>query len=98
MREKTYGKQKVYLIDQSGLSEATPEELRAMDIKVEELEKAIKEGEAGCKHAQSELKDLTSSLTTEEAKAQAEAVRVPKCFFVTENLLTPLVAEDALCH
>ncbi|CAL8081035.1 unnamed protein product [Orchesella dallaii] len=69
VREKTYGKQKVYLVDQSKLSDASPDDLKQMDEKVESLEKLCKQNQDAVKEAQSELKMVSSSMTTDEARA-----------------------------
>jgi len=66
----------VYLLDQSRLSEASSDELRDMDAQVVDLEKRIKVEDANLKNLMTELKELNSSLTTEEAKAEVETVRM----------------------
>ncbi|ODM99011.1 Homologous-pairing protein 2 [Orchesella cincta] len=69
VREKTYGKQKVYLVDQSKLSDAGADELKQMDEKVDSLEKLCKQNQEAVKEAQAQLKMVTSSMTTDEARA-----------------------------
>jgi len=74
VREKTYGKQKVYLINQTGIPEASPEELKKMDAEIEEKERRLKEIESNVKAMQSELKALNSSMSTDEARALVHKV------------------------
>ncbi|CAG7824617.1 unnamed protein product [Allacma fusca] len=74
IQEKVYGKQKVYLVDQSLFKEESPVELQAMDVKIEELEKSVKVSEVGFKEAQAQLKELSSSLTMEEALDQVSGL------------------------
>jgi len=71
VREKTYGKQKVYVISQANLPAAAPEELRQMDTTIEQKEKLVKEKEVKLKEVQTELKALNNSMSTEEAQALA---------------------------
>ena len=75
VREKTYGKQKVYLVDQSNFKEASSDELKNMEKQIEDTEKAVKSTEQSLKEYQMQLKELTSSLTTEEARQQVAEVR-----------------------
>ena len=75
MREKTYGKQKVYLVDQSNFKEASSDELKNMEKQIEDTEKAVKSTEQTLKEFQMQLKDLSSSLTTEQARQQVSEVR-----------------------
>ncbi|OXA51232.1 homologous-pairing protein 2 homolog [Folsomia candida] len=67
VREKTYGKQKVYVISQSILGDTfSADEIKAMDKRIEEKETAIKGLDAQMKESQAELRHINSSMTTEQ--------------------------------
>lgn len=62
------------MVDQSQFSEASADELRAMDTKVEQLEKECRQNQDEVKDAQNQLKMVNSSMTTEEARALVSKV------------------------
>lgn len=64
----------MYLVDQGQFSEASPDELKAMDVKVEDLEGRCKQNQNELKEAQSQLKLVNSSITTEEARDLVQKV------------------------
>nr|XP_045596094.1 homologous-pairing protein 2 homolog [Procambarus clarkii] len=68
IKEKTYGKQKVYVFDQEQFPALDEEKLKKMDKQVEELNQTIKETEKECAEVETKLRNLSSSLTTDEAK------------------------------
>ncbi|XP_045596094.2 homologous-pairing protein 2 homolog [Procambarus clarkii] len=68
IKEKTYGKQKVYVFDQEQFPALDEEKLKKMDKQVEELTQTIKEAEKECAEVETKLRNLSSSLTTDEAK------------------------------
>ncbi|KAG7171758.1 homologous-pairing protein 2 homolog [Homarus americanus] len=67
VKEKTYGKQKVYVIDQEQFPALDEQKLKKMDMQLVELNQTIKESEKECVEVEAKLRNLNSSLTTEEA-------------------------------
>eukprot|EP00117_Sycon_ciliatum_P007862 scpid60107/ scgid10808/ Homologous-pairing protein 2 homolog; Nuclear receptor coactivator GT198; PSMC3-interacting protein; Proteasome 26S ATPase subunit 3-interacting protein len=74
VREKVYGKQKVYMVCQSDESEMTEEEMAAVDAEAAEVQKELTGLEAECRTKEATLSGLTSALTTEEAEKQLAIV------------------------
>ncbi|XP_066302482.1 homologous-pairing protein 2 homolog [Branchiostoma lanceolatum] len=85
IKEKVYGKQKVYCADQSVFPEVKDTDMKAMDQQVVELTDKVRNTQAACKGREAELRDLTSSITTQEAKAQL-AEFTKKCCQYQEKL------------
>lgn len=75
VREKVYGKQKVYTVDQMQFPQATSDELRTMDENVEQLEKLCKQNQDEVHQLNNQLKLVNSSMTTEDARALVEKVK-----------------------
>ena len=84
---KAYGKQKVFWIDQSEFSEASPEELQSMDAEISKLEQSIKDCEASYRQQNAEYRDLANALPTHEVKAQVEKVIIRTSKVYTKSLL-----------
>ncbi|KAK7084672.1 PSMC3 interacting protein [Halocaridina rubra] len=76
LREKSYGKQKVYVYDQNHFPSLDEEQLKAMDARIVELTEAIKEKEKLCSEVEVKLRGLSSSLTTEEAQKKIAETEV----------------------
>ncbi len=74
VREKVYGKQKVYTVDQTQFPAATSDEIRTMDENVEQLEKLCKQNQDEVHQLNTQLKLVNSSMTTEDARALVENV------------------------
>ena len=70
IREKTYGKQKVYVADQSQFPTASDAELKQMDGKINELAEKLRQSQAVTKQHEGTYQGLNSSLTTQEARSQ----------------------------
>jgi len=70
LKQKINGKQKVYLFNQNELSAASPDELGTMDHQILGLEKSLKDGETRYRQLHAKLRELSSTLTTEELKSQ----------------------------
>lgn len=68
--EKVYGKQKVYVADQSQFPDVSEQELSKMDEKIGEVKGKLDVAVTNCKHLEKELSSLTSALTTDDAKKQ----------------------------
>ncbi|XP_037796141.1 homologous-pairing protein 2 homolog [Penaeus monodon] len=67
VKEKVYGKQKVYVFDQSQFPPLDETQLKEMDRKITDLNETIKQKERICGETEARLRSLNSSLTTEEA-------------------------------
>lgn len=74
VKEKSYGKQKVFVIDQDLVSSPNDPDLAQMDSKIAELTRKIAEDQGVIKQAEAELKTLDSTLSIEDASAQLETV------------------------
>ncbi|XP_072038492.1 homologous-pairing protein 2 homolog [Amphiura filiformis] len=72
--EKVYGKQKVYVADQSQFPDVADSELKSMDVRIKELNDKLVTSRTTCKTQERELHMLNSALTTEEAKKRLEDV------------------------
>jgi 26S proteasome regulatory subunit (ATPase 3-interacting protein) len=72
--EKTYGKQKVYAINQDLVSSPDDLNITEIDAKISELTRQNAEDETFIKKAESELKILNSTLSIAEATSQLKMV------------------------
>ncbi|KAM4691097.1 homologous-pairing protein 2 homolog [Rhinophrynus dorsalis] len=66
IKEKIYGKQKIYFADQVQFQSVSDSDLKNLDAQITELANNVQTAQQSCRQLESELKDLTSSLTTEE--------------------------------
>ncbi|KAM6905540.1 homologous-pairing protein 2 homolog [Xenentodon cancila] len=66
IKEKTYGKQKIYFADQAQFGDVNDADLKAMDGQISELTAEVQSLTQSCRQLDAELKELNSSLTTEE--------------------------------
>ncbi|KAG8446634.1 hypothetical protein GDO86_014183 [Hymenochirus boettgeri] len=64
IKEKIYGKQKIYFADQEQFPDVNDHELKNLDNQITELSTKVYNTQQNCRHLESELKDLTNSLTT----------------------------------
>ncbi|KAM9368744.1 homologous-pairing protein 2 homolog [Phaethornis superciliosus] len=85
IREKTYGKQKIYFADQEQLPAASDAELRALDGEIAALSSKVQTLQQSCRQMEGELKDLNSSMTTPEMIKELEVLR-KECGSYTEKL------------
>lgn len=76
VREKTYGKQKVYVFNQDQFPPLDETQLQEMDRQVAELTTSLREKERQLSEAEAQLRTLTATPTTQEA--QDRAVKVNK--------------------
>ncbi|XP_074659222.1 homologous-pairing protein 2 homolog [Tubulanus polymorphus] len=72
VREKLYGKQKVYVVDQSQFADVDDAEIKKMDQEIVEMSSNLRDYHDACKKMDSELKSLSSAIGTEEAIAQCK--------------------------
>ncbi|NWT04382.1 HOP2 protein, partial [Mionectes macconnelli] len=85
VREKTYGKQKIYFADQEQLPAASDAELRGLDGEIAARSAQLQALLQSCRHMEAELKDLNGSMTTPEMVKEIEALR-KDCASYTEKL------------
>ncbi|XP_005531531.1 PREDICTED: homologous-pairing protein 2 homolog [Pseudopodoces humilis] len=85
VREKAYGKQKIYFADQEQLPAASDAELRGLDGEIAARSAQLQALQQSCRHMEAELKDLNSSMTTPEIAREIEALR-KDCASCTEKL------------
>lgn len=85
LKEKAYGKQKVYVADQSQFPAVDEAELKKMDEQIATLQEKLKERQEKFHSLETELASLRSSLTSEEAKAQL-ALLEKECAQMTARL------------
>ncbi|ESO97710.1 hypothetical protein LOTGIDRAFT_103502 [Lottia gigantea] len=68
--EKVYGKQKVYVADQSKFSDVDENEIKQMDARIVELSEKVSTKLERVKALESEVKGFNNALSTKDAKAQ----------------------------
>ncbi|KAK1160294.1 hypothetical protein AOXY_G20424 [Acipenser oxyrinchus oxyrinchus] len=75
IREKVYGKQKIYFADQSQFTDVSETELKSMDGKISELNSQIQGVQQDCRQLDAELRGLNSSMTTKELISEIEELK-----------------------
>ncbi|XP_065605247.1 homologous-pairing protein 2 homolog [Cyrtonyx montezumae] len=75
IREKAYGKQKVYFADQEQLPAAGDAELRVLDADIAARSAEVQALLQGCRQLEAELKDLNSAMTTLDMAREIEELR-----------------------
>ncbi|MEQ2255450.1 PSMC3 interacting protein [Ilyodon furcidens] len=75
IKEKTYGKQKIYFADQSQFRDVNDADLKSMDKQISELSAEVQSLTQSCRQLDTELKELNSSLTTEEMMAEIQELK-----------------------
>ncbi|KAF7225753.1 homologous-pairing protein 2 homolog [Nothobranchius furzeri] len=75
IKEKIYGKQKIYFADQNQFKDVKDDDLKAMDGQISELGAELQSLTQSCRQLDAELKGLNSSLTTEEMVAEIKELK-----------------------
>ncbi|KAM9844215.1 homologous-pairing protein 2 homolog [Aulostomus maculatus] len=75
IKEKTYGKQKIYFADQAQFKDVNDADLKAMDSQISELSAELQTLTQSCRQLDAELKELNSSLTTEEMTSEIQELK-----------------------
>ncbi|XP_020349002.1 homologous-pairing protein 2 homolog [Oncorhynchus kisutch] len=75
IKEKTYGKQKIYFADQAQFAEVSEADLKAIDSRSLHLCAEVRDISQGCRQLDTELKELNSSLTTEEIISEIQELK-----------------------
>ncbi|XP_050711758.1 homologous-pairing protein 2 homolog [Eriocheir sinensis] len=79
VHEKTYGKQKVYVFSQEQFPPLDEKQLKEMDSQVAELTTSLREKERQLGEAETHLKALTATPTTQEAQDRVEKTEEEVC-------------------
>ncbi|XP_072343824.1 homologous-pairing protein 2 homolog isoform X2 [Scyliorhinus torazame] len=66
IKEKVYGKQKIYFADQSEFAAVGEADLKVLDIQLGGLGERFQNVQQSCRQMETELKELNNSMTTEE--------------------------------
>ncbi|MCL4128774.1 UNVERIFIED_CONTAM: hypothetical protein GTU68_029210 [Idotea baltica] len=76
IKEKTYGKQKVYVVNQDEFPPLDEAKLREMDFRIKELTEELQLKAKELAEVETKLKTLGASLTTEEAESQIKQIEM----------------------
>ncbi|XP_046893788.1 homologous-pairing protein 2 homolog [Hypomesus transpacificus] len=85
IKEKIYGKQKIYFADQAQFTEVSETDLKAMDSQVSELSTKVQAVTQDCRQLETELKQLNSSLTTADMMSEIQQLKA-ECSGYRERL------------
>uniref|UniRef100_E1BEL5 Homologous-pairing protein 2 homolog n=1 Tax=Bos taurus TaxID=9913 RepID=E1BEL5_BOVIN len=75
IKEKMYGKQKIYFADQDQFDVVSDADLQGLDAKILALTAKVQSLQQSCRHMEAELKELTSALTTPEMQKEIEELK-----------------------
>ncbi|CAN9505510.1 unnamed protein product [Ophioblennius macclurei] len=75
IKEKMYGKQKIYFADQAQFKDVSDADLKAMDGQISALGAEVQSLTQSVRQLDAELKELNSSLTTEEIVAEIKELK-----------------------
>ncbi|KAL3832712.1 hypothetical protein ACJMK2_024329 [Sinanodonta woodiana] len=86
IREKAYGKQKVYVADQSKFPDVDENEIQQMDATIAQLTEKVQDSMECVRKLEQELKTLNSSMSTEQAKVELKQLEA-ECIGYKNKLL-----------
>nr|ACQ58166.1 Homologous-pairing protein 2 homolog [Anoplopoma fimbria] len=75
IKEKMYGKQKIYFADQSQFKNVNDTDLKAMDSQISQLSAEVQSLTQSCRQLDAKLKELNSQLTTEEMMSEIQELK-----------------------
>lgn len=75
IKEKVYGKQKIYFADQDQFPNVSDTELKSLDVQISEVSSKVQSVQQSCRQLETELKDLNSSMTTEEMMKEIKELK-----------------------
>lgn len=75
IKEKVYGKQKIYFADQDQFPNVSDTELKSLDVQISEVSSKVQSLQQSCRQLETELKDLNSSMTTEEMMKEIKELK-----------------------
>ncbi|XP_032946820.1 homologous-pairing protein 2 homolog isoform X2 [Rhinolophus ferrumequinum] len=105
IKEKMYGKQKIYFANQDQFDMVSDADLQGLDAKIVALTAKVQSLQQSCRHMEAELKELTSALTTPEMQKEIQELK-KECAGYTERLrnikaatnhVTPEEKEQSRC-
>ncbi|XP_007899659.2 homologous-pairing protein 2 homolog isoform X1 [Callorhinchus milii] len=85
IKEKVYGKQKIYFADQDQFPAVSEVELKSLDSEISEVSKKVETAQQNSRQMETELKELNSSMTTQELTAEIKALN-KECVVYQERL------------
>ncbi|XP_020020753.1 homologous-pairing protein 2 homolog isoform X1 [Castor canadensis] len=85
IKEKMYGKQKIYFADQDQFDIVSDADLQSLDANIVALTAKVQSLQQSCRHMETELKELTSTLTTPEMQKEIQELK-KECAGYTERL------------
>ncbi|XP_040187756.1 homologous-pairing protein 2 homolog isoform X2 [Rana temporaria] len=85
IKEKVYGKQKIYFADQEQFPSVSDSELRNLDAQISKLSTTLQGTQQSCRQLESELKDLNKSMTNEEMLKEIKELK-KECSIHQEKL------------
>ncbi|XP_012582056.1 PREDICTED: homologous-pairing protein 2 homolog isoform X3 [Condylura cristata] len=85
IKEKMYGKQKIYFADQDQFDTVSDADLQSLDAKIVALTAKVQSLQQSCRHMEAELKELTNTLTTPEMQKEIQELK-KECASYTERL------------
>ncbi|ERE68425.1 homologous-pairing protein 2-like protein [Cricetulus griseus] len=85
IKEKTYGKQKIYFADQDQFDIVSDADLHSLDANIVALTAKVQSLQQSCRHMEAELKELTSALTTPEMQKEIQELK-KECAHYIERL------------
>ncbi|XP_072299096.1 homologous-pairing protein 2 homolog [Eucyclogobius newberryi] len=75
IKEKMYGKQKIYFADQAQFKDVSDNDLKEMDTQISKLNADLQSLTQNCRQLDSELKELNNSLTTEDMNNEIKQLK-----------------------
>ncbi|XP_036889074.1 homologous-pairing protein 2 homolog isoform X1 [Sturnira hondurensis] len=93
IKEKMYGKQKIYFADQDQFDVVSEADLQSLDAKIVALTATVQSLQQSCRHMEAELKELTSALTTPEMQKEIQELQ-KECAGYTERLKSAKAATN----
>uniref|UniRef100_UPI00358E29D5 homologous-pairing protein 2 homolog isoform X2 n=1 Tax=Myxine glutinosa TaxID=7769 RepID=UPI00358E29D5 len=85
IKEKLYGKQKVYFANQEQFSAVSEEQLKILDEKVIQLSQDLQKNQQACRDLDTDFRSLSSAMTTKEAESVAVDLK-EECRILQERL------------
>uniref|UniRef100_F6YKC3 Homologous-pairing protein 2 homolog n=1 Tax=Macaca mulatta TaxID=9544 RepID=F6YKC3_MACMU len=85
IKEKMYGKQKIYFADQDQFDMVSDADLQGLDGKIVALTAKVQSLQQSCRYMEAELKELSSALTTPEMQKEIQELK-KECAGYSERL------------
>ncbi|KAK7819465.1 hypothetical protein U0070_015999 [Myodes glareolus] len=85
IKDKTYGKQKIYSADHDQCNTVSDADLHSLNAKTVALTAKVQSLQQSCRHQEAELKELPNALTTPEMQKEIQELK-KECARYTERL------------